>query len=250
MLTKLIVAAFAVLVVARLAAAEEVDAVVDNGTRGFTKNAKSPEKFFYGRIILDSKGKIVSHVNKEGRITKETKVALGSFDEKTKKWTPGEGVEGGIDADIFKDAGKVLRVRVTLADDGATIKQILVTNSDEKLERADGEFDAIFKGLGRNSFGNKVSFSYVRVELDEKGAVTNRFPLVATSVPTDMKVWMGKYNEKEKKWEAGDDVPNGLYGDIFKDPGAKTIYLRITQRDDRRGIAQILVRQIGEPGKK
>jgi len=57
---------------------------------------------------------------------------------------------------------------------------------------------------------------------------------------------MGKYNEKEKKWEAGDAIPKGLYGDIFKELGAKTVYVRITLRDDRRGIAQILVRQIGE----
>ena len=41
-----------------------------------------------------------------------------------------------------------------------------------------------------------------------------------------------------------------MYGDVFKDPGAKTIYVRITYRDDRRGIAQVLVRRIGEQEKR
>ncbi len=64
------------------------------------------------------------------------------------------------------------------------------------------------------------------------------------------KVAMGKFNEKENEWEAGDDIPNGLYGDIFKDPGAKSIYVRITYRADLRGIGQVLVRRIGEKDKK
>lgn len=249
MLNKQIVTGVAVLVIAGFAMADEVDAVVDSGTRAFTKGAKTPEKFFYGRILVDSKGKIVSQVNKEGRVTKDTKVAMGTFDEKTKKWVTGEAIAEGVAADMFKDSGKVLRLRVTVGNDGS-ISQILVTNTDAKLERAEGEFDAIYKGKGRTNFGGRVSFSYVRVELDEKGKVINTFPLTVTSITQDTKVAMGKYNEKEQKWEAGEEIPNGLWGDLFKDPGAKTIYVRITYRDDKRGIAQVLVRQIGDQGKK
>jgi hypothetical protein len=95
-----------------------------------------------------------------------------------------------------------------------------------------------------------VAVSFVRVELDEKGRVINYFGETISSVTKDTKVAMGKYNEKEDKWEAGDDIPNGLWGDLFKDPGAKNIFVRISYRADNRGIAQILVRQIGEQGKK
>jgi hypothetical protein len=249
MSSKLIVTAAAVLLVTGVARAAEIDAVIDDGTRFATKAAKSPEKLYYGKIALDSKGKLVSQVNLEGRVTKATKVAMSTFDEKTKKWLPGEAIPGGVDADLIKESGKVLRVRVTVRDD-KTITQILVTNTDEKLERAAGEFDAIFKGIGKRVVRGSVSFAYVRVELDEKGRVFNSFPMTITGVPQDMKIAMGKYNEQEKKWEAGDDIPNGVFGDLFKDPGAKTIYLRMTYRDDNRGIARILVRQVGDQGKK
>lgn len=40
------------------------------------------------------------------------------------------------------------------------------------------------------------------------------------------------------------------FGDVFKDIATKTVYVRMTMRDDRKGIAQILVTQIGEKGKK
>jgi hypothetical protein len=56
------------------------------------------------------------------------------------------------------------------------------------------------------------------------------------------KVAMGKYNEKEQKWEAGEDIPEGMWGDPFKDPGAKPIFVRLTYRDDNRGLAQVLLR--------
>jgi hypothetical protein len=42
-----------------------------------------------------------------------------------------------------------------------------------------------------------------------------------TSVTKDTKVAMGKYNEQAQTWEAGDDIPNGLWGDLFKEPGAR-----------------------------
>jgi hypothetical protein len=85
--------------------------------------------------------------------------------------------------------------------------------------------------------------------LDSKGKVVSTV-FKEGLVTKDTKVVMGKYNEKEKQWEAGDAIPDGLYGDIFNDLGAKTVYVRITPREDRKGIAQILVRQVGEKGKK
>jgi hypothetical protein len=249
MIHKLLLSTLALLAVVGFALAEEDDAVIDDANRAFTKLAKAPEKLNYGKLWLDSKGKIVIQVNKEGQVTKDTKVALGTFDEKKKKWVPGEAIEGGVAADLFKDKGKVLRLRVTLADDGKTIKQILVTDTDAKLERASGEFDAIYKRHGAFTNG-RGPVSFVRVELDEKGRVITTFPLQTSIVVKETKIAMGKYNEKEKKWEAGDDIPEGVYGDIFKDPGAKNIYVRMINRTDGRGIAQILVRQIGEQDKK
>src|SRR4051794_11892186 len=176
MVRKLLGTVTAALVVVGFAVAEEVDAVVDDANRAFTKLAKSPEKINYGKLWLDSKGKIVIQVNKEGRVTKDTKVALGTFDEKKKKWVPGEAIEGGIGADLFKDKGKVLRLQLTLANDGVTINQILVTSTDAKLEDASREFDAIYKRHGAFTNG-RGPISYVRVELDEKGRVINSFPL-------------------------------------------------------------------------
>jgi hypothetical protein len=249
MVNKLISSMVALVVLAGLATAEEFDAVVNDPARGFAKQKKAADKFSYCRITLDSKGKVVSMIYKDGTVTKDTKVVMATFDEKKRKWTPGEAVEGGVGADIFKAAGKVVRMRMVLADDKTTIQQILVTNADEKLAMSDPEFDAIYKRHGPQTNGTG-SISYVRVELDEKGKVINTFALTTTTVTKDTKIVMGKYNEKEKSWEAGDEIPEGLYNDIFKDAGAKTIYVRITSRDDRRGIAQILVRQIGEKGKK
>jgi hypothetical protein len=60
---------------------------------------------------------------------------------------------------------------------------------------------------------------------------------------------MARYNDKEKKWEAGEDITNGLYSDVFKDLGTKAVLVRIKLRDDRKAISQILVRPIPEKGK-
>jgi hypothetical protein len=142
----------------------------------------------------------------------------------------------------------VVQVRVTVTDD-KKITQILVKKADEPLVTADAEFDAILKQVGPQTNG-VGGIAYVRVELNEKGGVAKSFALKTGQVTKDTKVVMGKFNEAEKKWEAGDEIPNGLYGDIFKDLGAKTIYVRMTFRDDRKAFSQILVRQIGEKGKK
>jgi hypothetical protein len=249
MVKKLVITVVAMLVVVGFAAADEFDAVINDASRAFTRRLKAPEKLNYGKLTLDSKGKVVSTIYKEGQLTRATKVARGVFDEKKKKWLPGETIEGGIGADLFKDAGKALRVRVTLGDDGKTITQILVTDTDWKMVSADGEFDAIYKGHGAFTNG-RGPVSYVRVELDEGGRVINHFALTTSLMTRETKVALGKYNEQEKRWEADADIPNGVYGDIFRDPGAKNIYVRITYRADGRGIAQMLVRQIGEQGKK
>lgn len=250
MFKKLLAAVAVMLVVVGFVSAAEYDAVFDDLSRSAAKNLNTPDTFYYGPIQLDSKGKVVTRLGKAGQVTKETKVFMGVFDDDKKKWLPGAAVEGGVGADIFTDAGRTLRVRVTVSDDEKTIKQILVVDTDAKLETADGEFDAVFKGLGRTNFGGRVSFAYVRVELDESGKVINSFGQTVSSVDQNTKVAMGKFNEKENEWEAGDDIPNGLYGDIFKDPGAKSIYVRITYRADLRGIGQVLVRRIGEKDKK
>lgn len=89
----------------------------------------------------------------------------------------------------------------------------------------------------------------------EKPLVEDGPPRVAPGknqpeVTKDTVVAMGKYNEKEKRWEAGEEIPKGLFGDIFKDLGAKTIYVRMTMRDDRKAMSQILVTQDGDKGKK
>lgn len=245
MFNKRIAAVIAMLVAVGFAAADEFDAVITDASRAFTKQKKLPEKLVFGKLTLDSQGKVISTIYKEGLVTKATKVAMGAYDETKKKWTPGQAIEGGLDADIFKEAGKVVQIRIALADDKKTINQILVKKIDDKLVMADSEFDAVLKQVGSQTNG-RGGIAYTRVELDTKGGVSKSFPLKTGLVTKDTKVVMGQYNEKEKKWEAGDAIPNGLFGDVFKDLRAKTLYVRITLRDDRRAISQILVRQIGE----
>jgi len=228
---------------------EGLDAVINDGTRGFTKQANSPDKFFYGRVTLDSQGNIVHTFIKEGKVTRQTEIAMGKFNERKKQWLPGEPIEGGVGADLFTETGKVLRVRITLADDKTTIKRILVTKTEEKAAAPAREFDAIYKNKGLRTNG-RGPISFVRIERDRSGKVINKFGLQTGLVTADTKYVMGKYNEAEKKWEAGDEIANGLDGDLLKDPGAKTIYVHITLRDDRRGIAQFLVTQIGEQAEK
>ena len=220
MVNKLIITVVAMLVVVGFATADEFDAVINDASRAFTRQKKSPEKFIYGKLTLDSKGKVVSTIYKEGMVTKDTKVVMGTFDEKMKKWVPGELIEGGLGADLFKEAAKVVQVRVTVGDDKNTISRILVKKTDEPLVMADSEFDAVLKQVGPQTNG-AGGIWYTRIELDEKGGVLKTFALTSGRVTKDTKVVMGKYNDKEIKWDAGDDIPKGLYGDIFKDLGAQ-----------------------------
>lgn len=231
------------------AAAEEYDALFSDYHRGVPKSVNTPDKFYFSRILtLDSKGRIVTQVSGVGQVTQDTKVARGVFDKEKKKWVPGDAIEGGIKANIFTEKGNVLRLLVTVGD-RSMITQILVTDADAKVERAPAEFHAIYKGRGR-AFSGRTPVSLVRIEVDEKGRVFKYVGETTSVVTQDTKVTVGKYNKKEEKWEAGEVIKGGVYGDLFKDPGAKTIYVYVTPRADGRGIAEILVTQIGDQDKK
>jgi len=228
--------------------AEEFDGAINDTSRAFTKRAKTPGEINYARLILDSKGRVVSTIYKGGIVTKDTKVVMGKYNEKTKRWDADAPIESGVSADIFKNTGKVVQLRVTVGDDRKTITQILVKSVGEDLVKADSEFDAIYKRHGPQT-NARGTISYVRIELNDKGDIINTFPLTTTLVTADTKYVMGKYNEKEKTWEAGEAIKGGVYNDIFKELGAKTYYVRITMRADGRGVAQFLLRQIGEKKK-
>lgn len=230
------------------AAAEEHDGVFDNNHRRYPKALNTPDKFYYGIInVLDSKGRIVTAVSGVGKVTNDTKVAMGIFDKKKKKWVAGEAIEGGLKAGILTENGNTLRLRVTITDN--TITQILVTDTDWKAEPAPAEYHAIYKGRGK-AFSGVTPVSLVRIELDEKGRILTYLGERTSGVTQETKVAMGKYNKKDDTWEAGEDIANGVYGALFKDPGARTIYVYVTPRADGRGIAQILVTKIGDQGKK
>ncbi len=237
MVNKLIFTVVVMLFVVEVAAADDFDAVITDASRAFTRQNNSPEKFVYGKLTLDSKGKVVSTIYKEGLVTKATKVVMGTFDAKKNKWTPGKAIEGGVGAELFTNKGKVLRVRITLADDKTKIKRILVTNTEEKAAPPALEFDAIYKNKGLRTNG-RGTIIFVRIERDDGGKVINKFALQTGLVTADTKYVMGRYDEAEKKWEAGNEISNGLDGDLLKDPGSKTIYVRIKLREDRHGISQ------------
>jgi hypothetical protein len=249
MVRKLIVTVVAMWVLVGFAAADEYDAVINDASRAFTKQKKSPEKLVYGKLTLDSKAKVVSTTYKEGLLTRDTRVVQGAFDEKKQEWVAGEAIEGGVGADLFKEADKVVQVRITVGDDKKTIQRILVKKKDEAPAAADAAFDAVLRRIGPQTNG-RGGIWYTRVELDEKGGVVKTFALKSGLVTKETEVAMGQYNEKEKKWEAGDAIPKGLYGDVFKNIETNPVPVRITLRDDRKAIAQILVRPTGEKGKK
>ena len=118
MFCKSILFGVAVLLATMTSAAEEFDAVVNDATRAFTKQADSPDKLSYGRLTLDSKGHVVRTIINQGKVTSQTKVAMGTFDEKTKKWMPGEAIEGGLGAELFLwVSGTVVRGAFPVAHD-------------------------------------------------------------------------------------------------------------------------------------
>src|SRR5260370_39095231 len=80
--------------------AEEFDAAITDASRAFTKRAKTPDEINYANLILDSKGKVVSMIYKGGIVTKDTKVVMGKYNEKTKQWEADAPLEGGVSAGI------------------------------------------------------------------------------------------------------------------------------------------------------
>jgi hypothetical protein len=234
--------------VVEYAAVDGFDAVVDDATRGFARQKKTPGSFYYGKLTRDSRGRVVSTIYKEGLVTRDTRVVRGTLGEK-KKWVLGQAIEGGVEADLFREAGRVVQVRVALGEDQKTIRQIVVTKADEPLVLADSEFDAILRQVGPQTNGQGTIW-YMRLELDEKGVVVKTFALKSGQVTRDTRVVVGRYKQEEEKWEAGEAVPRGLYGDIFKDLDAKRVHVRLTLRDDRKAISQILVCQVGQAGGK
>jgi hypothetical protein len=246
------------------AEAVEYDAVINNASRSFTKQKNAPGILVYGKLTLDSDGRVVSTTYREGIVSKATTVVMGRFDDKKKKWGAGEPMQGTAGWDLLKQAGKVLQVRVTVAGDKKTITNILIKDTDQPLAAASREFDALLKQVG--SQGNGRGFHlpgpsplrratgfatetiwYVRLELDSKGSVTRTFALKSALVTKDTKVAMGKYNADNKKWEAGDDIPNGLSGDVFKNVNNKPVLVRMRLGEGRTGVAQILVREATSP---
>jgi hypothetical protein len=248
MVTRIMGSIVLVLMAIGFATADEFDAAITDASRAFTKMAKTPDEINYAKLILDSKGKVVSTVYKGGLVTKDTKVVMGKYNEKTKQWEADAPIEGGVSADLFKNTGKVVQLRVTLGDDEKTITRILVKSIGEELVKADSEFDAIYKRHGPQTNG-RGAISYVRLELNDKGDVVKTFPLTTTVVTAETKYVRGKYNEKEGKWEAGEAISDGVYNDVFKDLGTKTYYVRITMRDDGQGVAPFLLCRIGEKTK-
>lgn len=226
--------------------ADEVDAVIDDSARSFTKmkRDKEPDQLTYGRIKLDSKNRVVSKAYVSGTVTAATKVVMGKLDEKTMKWTDGEPIEGGVASELFTAKGKVLRVAVFI-DDDKRIERIVVKNADEKLDPAENEFDAVLKEIGRTQ-GLGTTISYLRQELDEQGKVVNTFGRTISFVHKDATIAIGKFNEQTRKWEAGEPIENGLRNEMFKDLGARNMNVRLVRRDDKRGFAQLLVKPTGK----
>lgn len=224
------------------ASADEVDAVINDPSRSFTKTKRktTPDQFTYGRLKLDSKGRVVSMAYMTGTVTQSTKVVMGKLDEKTMKWTDGEPIEGGVESELFTTKGKVLRVAVFI-DDDKKIERIVVKNTDEQLEKADSEFDAVLKEIGRTE-GLGTSIAYVRQELDAQWKVVKKFGITISFVHKDAKIAMGKFNAETKKWEAGEVLENGLANEIFKDLGTKNLEVWMVPRDDKRGFAALLVK--------
>lgn len=238
-----IVFAAAIVSLSGSVSADEVDAVFDDSNRAFTrmKREKNPEELSYGRVKLDSKGQLVSKTNLTGVVTKSTKIVMGKLDEKTMKWIDGEAIEGGVESELFKTKGKTLRLAVFVADDKKTLERIVVKNTDEKIEKAADDFDAVLKEIGRTeNFG--TSIAYIRQELDEQGKVVKTFGLTISFVHKDATIALGKFNEQAKKWEAGEPIENGLKNEMFKDLGARNLNVWLVRRDDKRGFKQLLVK--------
>jgi len=72
-------------------------------------------------------------------LAEKAKVIKGMFNKDDQKFVAGDAIEGGIKADMFKNAtdekGKGVNARLTIADDGADkgkITQVMVTGGKKK----------------------------------------------------------------------------------------------------------------------
>ena len=96
--------------------------------------------------------------------------------------------------------------------------------------------------------GDKVTYQkYKKGEKFKKGEKDG--DPVTLPVAKDAKITKGKFDFKEKKFEAGDAIEGGLKADIFKNATAeKGVFSRITTSEDNKKITAIATFQFG--GKK
>jgi hypothetical protein len=96
--------------------------------------------------------------------------------------------------------------------------------------------------------GDKVT--YQKFKKGEKGKKGEKDgDPVTLPAAKDAKITKGKFDFKEKKFEAGDPIEGGLKADIFKNATAeKGVFSRITTSDDNKKITAIATFQFG--GKK
>ena len=103
------------------------------------------------------------------------------------------------------------------------------------------EFNAVIVKVD----GNKVT--YQKFKKGKKGEKDG--DPVTLPVDKDAKITKGKFDFKEKKFEAGDAIEGGLKADIFKNATAeKGVFSRITTSEDNKKITAIATFQFG--GKK
>jgi hypothetical protein len=229
---------------------DEYDAVINDATRMLTKQKKSPGLLGYGKVTLNSAGKVVRIPNyEEGIVSKETKVVMGKFDDKKKKWVAGEPMQGAAGWDLLKEPGKVLQVRITVAADKKTITNILIKDTNQSHAAASREFNALLKGVGPQTNG-RGTISYHKVELDAKGSVVKKFPPTQGLITRDTRVAMGKYDADKKTWEAGEDIPDGVFGHVFKNLKKRPVLVRMRLAEvpaptgqENGSVVQILVRE-------
>ena len=111
------------------------------------------------------------------------------------------------------------------------------------------EYDAVINKPPKQAADGSQTLTLEKVQLDSKGRVVGRV-IVTGALTKETKVAMGKYNEKAKKWEAGEPIEKGLYGDVFKDLGKQGVLVHFIPREDNQGMSEILVRKVGVSLKK
>jgi hypothetical protein len=238
------VAILGLLAAAGFAVADEYDALIEAPPKIAADGSASLK---HVKIRQDSKERVTSRVIITAAVTKETKIAMGKFNEQRKKWEATEPIKEGLNSLVFKDADtKKVLARITTSDDRKTITQILVTKVGAELASAGPDYDGVIKSVVQGGCW------VLKVELDDKGEIVQTLGVSSCSTTPETKVSMGKYNAQEKKWEAGEPLEKGLYNDIFKDLGKTPVHAHFIPRPDHRGMDEIIVRKVGGqvPAKK